>query len=149
MPWFEGTHTETRALPVSPEVALAHFADLQAIRTATKGVESAEISQRTIHFVLQEEDYGVVKFKPEYRCTYQADGGKLSWNTEEGANLKQSGEATFTATDGGCEISYTETVQVELEVAAMMAPMLKPVVGPVLAKEVKGYLDRMIEGLPS
>lgn len=148
MPWFEGTHSESRPLPLPPEAAVAHFADLEAIVAATKGVESSDVDGRTVHFSLEEEDHGVVKFKGDFRCTYEADGNTLRWATAEGANVEQSGEARFVPASGGCTITYTETVRVDLGVPAMMAPMLKPMIGPVLAKEIKGYLDRMVDALP-
>lgn len=146
MTWFEGTHSESRHLDVDPDTARAHFADLDKIVAHTKGVSSSQIDGRTIHFVLEEEDHGVVKFQGDFRCTYVLEGDTLRWSTEEG-NLQQSGEARFTPSGDGVDLDYTETVRVELGVPAMMAPMLKPVLAAVLAKEVKEYLGRMVAGL--
>ncbi|HHO54475.1 MAG TPA: hypothetical protein ENK18_27285 [Deltaproteobacteria bacterium] len=146
MAWFEGTHSESRQLDVDPTTAREHFADLDTIVAATKGVASAEIDGRTIHFVLEEEDHGVVKFQGDFHCTYTLEGDTLRWATREG-NLQQSGEARFTPAGDGVTLDYTETVKVELGVPAMMAPMLKPVLAAVLAKEVKEYLGRMVTRL--
>ena len=143
MPWFEGTHSETRDLDVPPDAARARFADPAAIVAATKNVESSELDGRTIHFVLAEEDYGVLKFKPDYRCTYELDGDTLRWSTSEG-NVDQSGEARFEARGAGTRLHYTERIKMNLDVPAMMAPMVQPVIGAVVASEIKGYLDRML-----
>ncbi len=143
MPWFEGTHSESRQLDVAPEVARAHFSDLAAIVAATKGVASSSIDERTIHFVMEEEDHGVVKFQADFRCTYVLEGDTVRWSTAEG-NLQQSGQARLTASGQGAQLDYTETVKVDLDLPAMMAPMIKPVLAAVLAKEMKAYVERMV-----
>ena len=147
MPWFEGTHTETRPLSVPPEQAAAHFGNPSAIVAATEDVESHTIDGTAIHFVMTEQDHGVVKFKADFTCTYEVDGPVVRWSSAPGGTLDQSGEARFEATAEGCEVHYTETVKIDLNVPAMTAPMLKPVIAPVLAHEIKGYLDRMITSL--
>ena len=48
---------------------------------------------------------------------------------------------------GGTEVVYTETLEVDLDVNAMMAPMLRMVMGPMLAHEAKEYLRRMVKSL--
>lgn len=147
MAWMEGTHEETRTLTVPPEVAAAHFASLDAIVAATKGVESSTIDGTTIHFVLEEEDHGVAKFKADYRCTYEQDGLVVKWRPA-GGNIEQSGSATFTATDEGCTVHYQESLRIDLPIPGMMAPVVRPLVGPLVAKEIKGYLDRITASLP-
>lgn len=146
MPWFEGTHTETRALAASPAAALAHFAAPSAILAATKNVESSSVDGGVIHFVLKEEDHGVVKFKANYRCKYTVDGNRLTWTTLEG-NLQSSGEARFDADGAGSKMTYTETIKVDLGVPGMMAPMLQPMIGPMLAHEAKDYVKKMAGSL--
>ena len=150
MAWFEGTHTETRTIPGSVDAVRAHFADPAAIVANTEDLESSEVDGGTIHFVLKLQDHGVAKFKGDYRCTYAVEDGVLTWSTAEGANTRQSGKATFKDLgDGQTELAYEETVAVDMEVAAMMAPMLKPVVSQVLAHAIKGYVKRMVAALPA
>lgn len=144
MPWFEGTHTETRSLTTDAVTALAHIQDPQNVINASKNVESAERNDNVVHFVLAEEDHGVVKFKGDYRCKYEVLENGLRWTSLEGGNLDQSGEATIRATDTGCELAYTETVKIDLGVPGMMAPMLKPVIGPMMAMEVKDFVKRFV-----
>lgn len=146
MAWFEGSHTETRALPVSAEVAAAHFADPAAVVAATKDIESSSIDGEVIHFLLKEEDHGVMKFQPDYRCRYTRDGDVVRWETLEG-NLDQSGEARFEPAGDGCTLHYAETIKVEIDVARMMAPMLKPVISALVSNGIKDFVKAMASDL--
>ena len=143
---FEGTHTESRDLPVSAEAAAAHFADPAAIVAATKDVEKADIDGDTVHFLLKEEDHGIMKFQGDYRCRYVREGNVVRWETLEG-NTDQSGEATFVDAGDGCKMNYTETVKVELPVPSMMAPMLKPVISALLTSTMGDYVKAMSKSL--
>lgn len=146
MPWFEGTHTETRTLPAPVDRVKAHFSAPASIFASTKGLESSAVDGDVLHFVMKEEDHGVVKFKADFRCRYTLDGDRLVWTTLEG-NLQQSGQASFEPDGAGTKLTYTETVKIDLGVPGMMAPMLQPMIGPMLASEVKGYVKRMAESL--
>lgn len=146
MAWLEGTHQETRTLPVDAQTAAAHFADPTQIIAATKHVAESTVDGSTIHFVLEEEDHGVAKFKADYRCTYTRDGLTVRW-APAGGNLEQSGTATFTPTEKGCSMQYQESLKIDIPVPGMMTAMLKPLVGPLVAKEIKAYLDRITTAL--
>jgi len=148
VPWFEGSHEETFTVPTSLEVTKQHFADPDTIVAHTADVASHHIDGGLVHFVLAKQDHGVVQFQGDYKCRYVLDGDVLRW-TAEGGNTDQSGEATFTAADDGTEVAYREVVKVDLDVGKMMAPMLKPVMGPMIAHEIKEYLKRMRASLPS
>lgn len=146
MPWFEGSHAEKRTVAAPLDAVRAHFADPNTILAHTKDVESGTVDDRTIHFVMKEEDHGIMKFQADFRCTYTLDGDVLSWETHEG-NLKQTGTATFAADGAGTVVDYTEKVEVDLGVPAMAAPMLKPVIGAMLSSEIKGFFDRMAKSV--
>ncbi|MEQ1566141.1 MAG: hypothetical protein ABMA64_10925 [Myxococcota bacterium] len=146
MAWFEGTHSETFTVARDPAATRAHFADPAVIVAHTEGLQSHAIEGDVVHFVMKPQDHGVVKFAGDYRCRYTLDGDVLRWSPA-GGNTRQSGEATFRAAAGGTEVTYTETIEVELEVNAMMAPMLKLVMGPMLAHEAKEYVRRMVSAL--
>ncbi|MCA9566205.1 MAG: hypothetical protein KC656_00105 [Myxococcales bacterium] len=148
MPWFEGTHSETRTLPVDASTLIAHLQDPNTMIAATKGLENASVSDGVVHFVMKEEDHGVVKFKGEYHCRYEPIEDGVRWTSLDGGNLDQSGEATVRALDEGCELTYRETVKIDLGVPSMMAPMLKPVIGPMMANEVKDFVKRLVAGVP-
>ncbi len=149
MTWFEGTHEETRKLDADAETVRAYLQDPRSIVAATKGLERAEVDGRVVHFVMEEEDHGVVSFKGEYRCRYEPTPSGVRWSSLPGGNLAQAGEASVEpAEDGGCTLHYRETVKVDLGVPTMMAPMLQPVVGPMLGKEVKAFVARLVEAIP-
>ncbi len=146
MSWFEGTHSETFTVPADLEAAKAHFGDVNTIAAHTEHLASHTVDGDVVHFVLEEQNHQVVVFTGDFKCRYVFEGDTLVW-TSEGGNTDQSGKATFRAVDGGTEIDYAETVKVDLDVNAMMAPMLKPLMGPMIAYEIKEYLKRMRKAL--
>lgn len=147
MPWFEGTHSETRTLKADAASVLAHIQNPQSIIDATKGVEKATLTDGVVHFQMEEEDHQVVKFKGDFQCRYETTENGVKWTSLDGGNMNQSGEAKVVATDGGCELHYTETAKIDLGVPAMMAPMLKPMIGPMIAKEIEGFVGRLVQPL--
>jgi len=147
MPWFEGTHTETRSFDGPLATVRDHFANPEVILANTKGLESSSVEDGVIHFVMEEEDHGVVKFKGEFRCKYELDGNTLRWTTLSDGNMKQSGTAVFSEKDGGTSVDYSEKVEIDLGVPGMMAPMLKPVISALLGNEMKDYVKRMTAAL--
>lgn len=150
MPWFEGTHTETRTLSVEAATLRAHLQDPQTMIQASKGVETATVDDGVVHFQLEEEDHQVVKFKGDYKVRYENVDGGVRWTTLPGGNLDQAGEATVRDLgDGTSELVYTETVKIDLGVPGMMAPMLKPMIGPMLAGEVKSFVQRLVDNAPN
>ena len=149
MSWFEGTHTEVRSLRVAPDVARAHFCDPHAIVAATKNVERSEVTGTTVRFVIAEENHGIVKFKADYTCTYTLSGDTVTWSTAPGCNCRQSGSARIVAEADGCTLTYTETIAVDLPVPKLMAPAVRPLVGPMIASEIAAYLHRLATSLPN
>lgn len=148
MAWFEGSHTTTFTVPTDLATTRAHFADPATIVANTEHVASHTIADDgTVHFVLAEQDHGVVKFKGDYRCRYVLDGDTLVW-TAEGGNTEQSGRASFAADGDGTRVDYQETVRIDLDLPAMMVPMAKPLIGPMVGHEIKEYLKRMQKSLP-
>lgn len=151
MTTFDGTYTDTITIPRDLEATRRAFSDPGAIVAHTEGLASHAIAREpdgsvVVHFVMVPQDHGVVKFAGDYRCRYTVDGDTLRW-APAGGNTHQSGSATFRAVPGGTEVRYEETIAVELDVNAMMAPMLKLVIGPMLAHEAKEYVRRVVKTL--
>ena len=151
MPRFGGTHTDTFTVPHSIEVAKKHFGSLSAIVAASSDVESATEDGDTIHFLLKPQNLAVTQFQGRYSCRYFfADDNSLVWEPVGEGNAFQSGKATFSSTsDGQTQIEYSETIEMEMDLPALMAPMLKPVIAHVVIDEMKNYLKRMIDSLPA
>lgn len=145
---FEGSYTQSLVLATGLASAKAHFADLATIAANTGDLLSHEREGDVLHFVLKAQDHvGVVKFQGDYRCRYTLAGDTLTWAPVSG-NVKQSGEARFRALpDGQTALDYRETVEVDMDVPAMMAPLLAPLIGPMLTHEIKGYVGRMVASL--
>lgn len=148
MAWFEGTHAQSLVLDAGLDAAKAHFSSLAKIAANTGDLERHQIEGDILHFVLKAQDHaGVVKFQGDYRCRYTLDGDTLRWGPA-GGNVQQSGEARFKALpDGKTALDYTETVKIDMDVPALMAPMLAPLIGPMLAHEIKGFVSRMVGSL--
>jgi hypothetical protein len=146
MGWFEGSHHETFTVPSDLATTRRHFSDPATIVKHTEGLQSHAIEGEVVHFVMTPQDHGVVKFAGDYRCRYTLTGDTLRWSWVSG-NTKQSGEATFRSVPAGTEVVYREDLQVEVDVNALMAPMLKLVMGPMLAHEAKEYVRRMAKSL--
>ena len=146
MTWFEGSHSETCTVPRDLATTRRHFSDPATIVAQTEGLASHAIEGDTINFVMKPQDHGVVKFAGDYRCRYVLDGDVLRWSPA-GGNTRQSGEAVFREVPGGTEVTYRETLEVDLDVNALMAPMLKLVMGPMLAHEAKEYVRWMVKAL--
>ncbi len=151
MTWFEGSHSETVTVNADLARARAFFADPAAVVAQTKDVESSTIEGDTVRFVLKLQDHGVMKFQGRYGCRYfVADDKTVRWEPVGEGNTKQSGEAVFTAIPGGgTRVDYREEVAIDLDVPGLMAPMLKPIIGPMVAYEMKEYLRRMVAALAS
>lgn len=145
MAWFEGSYEHTVVVPGSVDKVAKHFADLSTIIAQTSDVERSNIEGDVIHFVLKAQDHaGIAKFQGDYRCRYTLSGDTLRWETLEG-NTQSSGTAKFTASGADTSVDYRETVKIDMDVPAMMAPMLRPLITQVLAHEIKGYVNRMIK----
>lgn len=148
MAWFEATHDETRSFALPPDVVRAHFADLKTIVAQSADLQTAEIDGDTVHFVTKEEEHaGVMKFQGRFSCRYRVEDGRLVWDTAPGSNMIQQGEARFVAKGGGTELHYTETVKLDLDLPAMMVPMLRPVIAAMVSQGIQGYVKRMSASL--
>ena len=100
-----------------------------------------------MNFLLNEKNHGVTKFQGKYTCRYTfPDEETLIWETlGQDGNINASGKATFKATaDGQTEIDYHGLLSLDMDLNKMMAGMLKPVVGQMIAYEMKEYVKRMI-----
>ena len=95
----------------------------------------------------------MTKFQGTYTCryTFPNDHTPLVWETlgTEG-NIQASCTATFIANASGTtEIDYHGTLALDMKINKMMASMLKPVVGQMIAHEMKEYVKRMIAAAES
>lgn len=145
MPRFDATFKTTLELPHSPERVAAHFADLATIAAHSADVERWEADGDALHFVLTEQDHKITKFKGEYTARYRLRDGVLTWETDTSRthNMGSSGRAVFVAAGTGTRLEYTESLFLDLDVPALMAKPLKPMIAAILKKEVGEYVRDM------
>jgi len=144
MATFDSTFTDTFTVPVAPAVARDHFANPQTIIEHSNDVEEATVDGDVIHFTMKAQEHmGIGTFQSIYRCLYATTDNSVTWEPVGEGNTRQSGRAVFAAKGDGTEVTYSETLSVDMDVPKMMAPMLKPVIGAVLSHEMKEYTKRM------
>jgi hypothetical protein len=144
-----GTVDEQRVVKADVETTRAHFADLAVIRAATIDAESiTDLGGGVLAFVMPEQQHGPVRFRPEFQVRYWLDGGTLRWEPSGSGNMSSRGQATFEVDGaGGTRIKYHQEIGFDLPVNGLVARMLAPVVGQMIAPGVRAYLDRMVAGL--
>ena len=149
MATFNGDFRETFTTKANALDARNTFGDLDAIIANYGALEKGDkLDDNTVAFLLTEQNHGVTKFQGNYTCRYTfPDESTLVWETiSTDGNIQAEGKATFTATaDGQTEIDYHGKLSLEMDLNKMMAGMLKPVVGQMIAYEMKEYVKRMIQ----
>jgi len=148
MATFHGDFRETFTTKASPTDARKTFGDLDTIIANYGALEHGDkVDDQTVKFLLKEQNHGVTKFQGQYTCRYTfPDEQTLVWETlSADGNIQAEGKATFSTTsDGQTEIDYHGKLSLEMKLNKMMAGMLKPVVGQMIAYEMKEYVKRMI-----
>ena len=149
MATFHGDFRETFTTQASPMDARNTFGDLDAIIANYGALEQGDkLNDRTVKFLLKEQNHGVTTFQGNYTCRYTfPDDSTLVWETvSEDGNIQAEGTATFTANaEGQTAIDYHGKLSLDMDLNKIMAGMLKPVVGQMIAYEMKEYVKRMIK----
>lgn len=148
MATFQGDFRETFTTSATPLHARNTFGDLDTIIENYGALESGtKKDNETVTFLLTEQNHGVTKFQGNYTCRYTFPNDEtLVWETlGTDGNIQASGTATFKANAAGTtEIDYHGKLALDMNLNKMMAGMLKPVVGQMIAHEMKEYVKRMI-----
>lgn len=150
MATFEGTYTDILTVPTSVGATREHFHNLAVIVANTKDLEKGEIIEDVVHFNLAAQDYpGIGTFEGRYACRYTVQAsGTMTWEPVGEGNVRQSGSVSFEPDgNGGTRVNYSETVSIDMDVPAMMAPLLKPLIGPMLRHEIAEFAKRMVRAL--
>lgn len=142
---FSATYDETFTVPVSPEAALAHFTDIDTIGAHYGPVEEwKKVDDSTLYIRLKPQEHKGVRFLGQYTARYTRTGGDaMRWDTLGGGNMRSTGHATFKARAGGAEVSYHQTIEVEMEVGRLLAVAIGPFVTMGVKAGVRDYLERM------
>jgi uncharacterized membrane protein len=151
MPRFKTDFEETFIVPVSQEVASAHFGDLETIARNYGPLESwKKLDEDRLHLRLAPISDKGVTFHGEHVCAYQRpSAGRLTWKTTESSNLWSQGEATFTAEGASStRVRFRQTMEVEMKVNALLAKVIAPIVNMKTRQGIAEYLQRMRATLP-
>lgn len=140
---FVGRHAATVTVRASPAAAAAAFADLDRQIACHPELASAEKRDaNTLAVRMKEMSHGPVRFAGAYTLHFTRDGNVVKWRTEAG-NVDVQGSATFVSDPGGSRFAYTESVTLNLDVNAILGRVLRPMVEAMMARGMKGFVERM------
>lgn len=145
MATFRSSHEATHALRVPPEAALARWADPDAqVRCHPEVARSERPAPGQLRLVLKEMKHGPSAFSGDYTLRFTIDGLTLRWSTLPGGSPQVEGEARFSPTPGGCTVRFRESATVQMELGALTARVLEPLVDAMMARGMRGFVDRMV-----
>lgn len=143
-----GTFEATFDVGAAPDVAAAHFADLNAVAAATLHlIEHTLIDAHTMRVVLAEQGHAGVRYQPKYTVRYTSEPGRVRWATLEG-NLDNEGEARFEATATGTRIHFKQRIGMDLPIGGLAARVLAPVVSRAIAPSARAFVEALIASIP-
>ncbi len=138
------TEEQTFDLETSAEQAFAFFSQPQEFSKALAGLEYCQMNgSGQVRFVFAEKrDSGIV-FQPDYTVQFEpATDQSVRWRSLEG-NMGNQGEVLIAAKpQGGCRVTYRETVEPDLPITSLMAKLIKPIVVRELRRDVSAFLQR-------
>lgn len=148
MATFSGQHTESRSLSLSPEAAAAAWADLDRQARCHPELASAEVlGTGRVRMRLKEMKHGPSAFQGDYTLQFTVEGGVVRWRTLPGGRPVVEGEARFLPSPGGCTLHFRESASVEMDLGALAARVLRPMVGAMMSRGMHGFVERMVAEL--
>jgi len=149
---YTGQFHESFTVQAPPDTVRDHFLDLDAIIANFGDLESAEqLDANTVSFLMQAQNHGVFTFQGRYACRYEPDGDSgVKWESQgDDANIWTHGKLTVAPgpAPGTTTLDYQAQMTLEIEVNAMLAPVLEPVVKASIPGQMKDYVKRMIKAV--
>jgi hypothetical protein len=150
MPRFAGEYDETFEVAAPLDVAKGHFGSLDAIVANYGPIQSSRrIDPDTLEITLVPRSEKGVTFNGKYACRYTWDGDTLTWTTTATQNMWSTGRARFVRlSDTRTQVVYSQRMETEMQVNALLAKVIAPIVNSEIRKGVKDYLERMRRSLP-
>ena len=146
---YGGEYTETFTVNLPLEEAKAHFANLDNIAKCYGDVKSAKKLAKpgTLKLTLEPKTEIGVTFNGEHTCTWGfTDDHTLEWESNGKGNMISEGKATFAAAGKKkTKITYTERMELDMEVAFLLKALIGPIVSKQIRDGVRDYLERMRE----
>jgi carbon monoxide dehydrogenase subunit G len=144
MPTFTGQHHATLSLRIPPAQAAAAFADLDRQIACHPELERADkIDATTLRVKMKEMNHGPTRFAGRYTLLFSVDGTTVRWRTGPDSNVDVSGEAVFTAVGTGSRLAYTERVSLAMDLNALLARVLRPIVEAMMGRGMRSFVERM------
>ncbi|HRI88919.1 MAG TPA: SRPBCC domain-containing protein [Candidatus Hydrogenedentes bacterium] len=144
---YGSEYTETFTVDVPIDDAKAHFSNLDAIAKCYGDVKSAKKLAKpgTMKLTLKPKTEIGVTFNGEHTCTWSfKDAKTLVWESDGKGNIISKGSAKFTAVGKKkTKITYTEHMELDMEVAFLLKALIGPVVTKQIRDGVHDYLERM------
>jgi carbon monoxide dehydrogenase subunit G len=132
-------------LRCAPDAARAAFLDLDRHIACHPELARAEkLGPDTLRLTMKEMSHGPVSFAGRYTLVFATAGETVRWRPGPDSNVHVSGSAAFRpAPGGGTRLAFTEAVTMDMEMNALAARLLRPVVETMMSRGMKGFLDRM------
>ena len=151
MATYTGQFHETFTVRAEPERVRAQFLDLDAIVAQFGDLETAEkLGDNTLRYLMREQNHGVFKFQGAYTCSYHEDGPNgARWASEGDGNIRTHGKLTVApgVEAGTTLLDYQAEMSLDIDVNAMLAPVLEPVVKASIPGQMRDYVKRMIKAV--
>lgn len=149
---YTGQFDETFQVKAAPDAVRAQFLDLDQIIAQFGDLESAQqLDEHTVRFLMKEQNHGVFTFQGRYACRYEPDGEHgVKWKSlDEDANIWTHGHLTVAPgkAEGTTALRYVAEMTLDIDVNAMLAPVLEPVVKASIPGQMKDYVKRMIKAV--
>jgi carbon monoxide dehydrogenase subunit G len=150
MPRFSGTLARTFTVERPLADVMAVMTDPARFSVCLTDLESITPVGDAWRLVLKEKSEKGVHFKGDYTVRYTTQGDALTWSTTSHGNMSTQGRAAFRALGAArTEVTYTETIDCDMDVNRLLAVAIKPIVDREISKGVGGYLDRVKAHLES
>lgn len=148
MPTFSGKNTERRALPVLPERAALAFAELERQLSCHPELASGQpVGTDLLRIRLKEMKHGPVQFSGHYTLKFTIEGTTVRWQSGADGNVNILGEARFIPAVGGCEMHIDESCSMDMDINRLVAGVVRPIAEAMMARGMRGFVNRMVESL--
>lgn len=133
---------------MSAASAALAFAELDRQIACHPEVQASEKLDATrLRIKLKEMAHGPVKFAGDYTLRFEVAGSAVRWTSEAGGNITVRGEATFSDAPGGCRMQFRESVEMDMEVNRLLAGVVRPIAETMMARGMRGFVERMAASL--
>jgi hypothetical protein len=147
MATFTGRHSSTHMIRGTAAAATAAFADLDRQIACHPELASADkLDATSVQMRMREMKHGPVGFAGLYTLRFTTVGNTVRWVTERG-NVNVRGEVSFSDTPSGVRMSIQEDVTVDIELPALVARALRPVVETMIGRGSGSFVERIVAEL--